>query len=68
MSGNELAEVEVDYLRHTAAAVLVRDANDREIWLPFSTVEYDGDMGDLTSGDAITLQVQEWIAKKNDLI
>lgn len=68
MSGNEFVEVTVDYLHHTRNAVLVRDASDNEVWLPLSTVKFDGDFDALPRGQSITFDAQEWIAKRNGLI
>jgi hypothetical protein len=68
MSGNEFVEITVDYLHHTRSAVSVSDADGREAWLPLSTVRFDGDFDRLQRRQSITLEAQEWIAKRNGLI
>lgn len=60
-------ELSVTYLHETADAVLIEDGDGREVWLPksqlndFSEHAYD-------RGEAIEIEVAEWLAMKRGLI
>lgn len=66
-----LAEIEVDYVHHTAKAVLINDGEGNEHWVPYSMLEesntasfYEGKK----QGESITLSIPEWLAMEKGLI
>lgn len=71
MSGlDEFVEVECDVVVATGSAVLVRTADDEEVWVPRSLLQDEGE--EIFAGacelDAQTLYVREWFAAKEGLI
>lgn len=64
MSGRDWCEVDVFFVRETDSAILVRDADDVEHWLPMSQVHsVDG-----APGSHVTLELPEWLATDRGLI
>lgn len=71
MSGNELVDAEATYEWHTDSALLVRDADGHECWIPFSTMcreSIDPCLDGLSKGTHIQFQAQEWILNKVGLL
>ena len=70
----ELVEVTVDYLRRHGQAVLVKSADDDEIWIPISQIDAfeslnsDIQRGHIKRGDSIEIEIPEWLAKNEGLI
>ena len=64
MSGRNQDRIDIDvYIKHkTDAAILVRDEDDVEHWLPKVLIEYEGDVGDTT-----TVDMPEWLAIEKGL-
>lgn len=64
MSRNEIVEVDVDLIRETASALLVKDADGVEHWLPQSMIQsVRGSMGE--SG---TVELPLWLAEDRGLV
>lgn len=59
-------EVDVQEIRRTKSAILVLDADDREVWLPLSQVAILEE--DLLPGGVMKLLIPEWLAMKTRLI
>lgn len=60
-------EVTIDIVHKTDDAVLVCDADDNEVWIPYSLMDEDED--DFKIGDeGVELNVAEWFATKEGLI
>lgn len=73
MGEQRKVELCVTYLFHTASAVLItdddwEDPEAKKTWIPRSQIGYDGRYGDLKEGEAITIEVPEWLAKRDGLI
>lgn len=67
MPGGSTVAVRLIFIRETDQAVLFRDENDRELWLPRSTfhgIEYL----EPDEGDVVTVDVAEWKATQEGLI
>ena len=62
---DERVEIDVEKIRSTEAAILVRDADDREVWLPLSRVEI---LEQNYAGDQVKLLIPEWLAIKKGLV
>ena len=62
---SEKVEVDVEKIRSTEAAILVRDADDRGVWLPLSQVEI---LEQNFAGDQVKLLIPEWLAIKQGLV
>ena len=58
-------EIDVEKIRATEAAILVRDADDNQIWLPLSQVEI---LEQNFAGDQVKLLIPEWLAIKKGLV
>ena len=58
-------EIDVEKIRATEAAILVRDADDNQLWLPLSQVEI---LEQNFSGDQVKLLIPEWLAIKKGLV
>ena len=58
-------EIDVEKIRATEAAILVRDADDREVWLPLSQVEI---LEQNWAGDQVKLLIPEWLAIEKWLV
>ena len=59
-------EIDVQEVRKTDAAILVRDADDHEIWLPLSQVVILEE--DFLPGGSMKLLIPEWLAIKKGLV
>lgn len=68
MSGNELVEVDVSFIKPLTASVHVRCAENKDHFLPYQCIDFDRDFEDLNEGETITLEVQEWLANREELI
>ena len=62
----ERVEVDVEEIRRTDAAILVSDADDKQIWLPLSQVVILEE--DFLPGGSMKLLIPEWLAIKNGLV
>lgn len=63
----EYVEITVDIGRKADQAVLIYDADDKEVWIPFSLMEED--KSDFEEGEeGVNLNVAEWFATKEGLI
>lgn len=58
-------EFELEFLRETAAAILVSDG-DMNYWLPKSQLESDWDGAEI--GELVEVAIPEWLAIKLDMI
>ena len=58
-------EIDVEKIRATEAAILVRDADDNQIWLPLSQVEI---LEQNFAGDQVKLSIPEWVAIEKGLV
>ena len=59
-------EVDVEEIRRTDAAILVADADDKQIWLPLSQVVILEE--DVFPGGLIKLSIPEWLAIEKGLV
>ena len=59
-------EVDVEEIRRTDAAILVRDADDKQIWLPLSQVVILEE--DFLPGGSMKLLIPEWLAIEKGLV
>jgi len=67
MARNDPITVSVEFITHTAGAVLVKDG-DEEAWIPKSKIENDEDDWDsLKLGDILDLDIPEWLAEDKGL-
>jgi len=66
MARNDMIDVEdLTFVRSTDAAILVRDPDESEIWLPQSQIEWPEDVD---RGDILTVTMPEWLAIDKGLI
>ena len=62
MSHDDTITIHADILQVTDAAVLV-NCDDREIWLPLSQIDFDGERGDTN----VSVSLPEWLADEKGL-
>ena len=61
---DETCEITVDLIHETDSAVLVKDCDDVQHWLPKSKIVWiDGEMG-----GSVTLELPVWLATERGLI
>ena len=63
---NYLVEIDVEEVRRTEKAILVRDADDKEIWLPLIQIEITqgGDLGK----EILKIEIPKWLATDKGLV
>ncbi len=61
-------ELSVAFVRATAAAVLVTEDGEREIWLPRSQLHSDSDLDLLRKGEIFEVVLPEWLAYEKGLV
>ena len=67
MARNDPVTVSVEFVTHTAGAVLVKDAGN-EIWIPKSQIQNDDDDWDsFELGDIVDIDIPEWLAEDKGL-
>lgn len=62
-----MALYDVTYVHQTDSAILVKDADDVEIWLPLSKIDYDGDLDIVRPGQLMMIEVPDWLALEKGL-
>lgn len=71
-SNREPVEVSGTLVRQTENAILFRNAEDNETWLPKSCAELDTEAGhewrDIDNEAAIDISVPLWLAEKEGLV
>jgi hypothetical protein len=65
MKSNEITTITVTFERQTDKAILVKDWEDNDHWIPKSLIE---DLPDLTPLACVEIAIPEWFAFKEDLI
>lgn len=59
-------EFALEFVHQTSKAILVKDGEGGEIWLPKSQVVYGTNRPE--KGEVLTIQMPEWLAKRAGLI
>lgn len=61
--------VNVEFIRMTDRAILIRDLKGQPVWVPQSHIlDQEDDFEDLESGMATGFEIKEWVAIEKDLI
>lgn len=61
-----MEEYSLEFLHSSENAILVRDADDNDIWLPKSQIEID-DLENLERGEFVLISIPDWLAEEKDL-
>lgn len=63
-------ELELEYIYQTTQAVLVKDLDDEEVWLPKSLIEerLEIDWESLEKGNILEVTIPMWLANSAGLI
>jgi hypothetical protein len=70
MNKEEPIELELEYVHQTDLAVLVKDLDDNEVWLPKGQIEerHDIDWESLEKEDTIEVTIPTWLAESAGLV
>ena len=63
---DDRVEIDVEEVRRTANAILVKDADDIEHWLPLSQIDILE--GEVFGEGLIKIEVPEWLAIKEEFV
>jgi hypothetical protein len=61
-------DIAAEVIRQTPSAVLVKNLEEDDVWLPKSQTYYEPGWEEVSDGDMVTFFVAEWLAKREGLI
>lgn len=66
----DYTQIDVDYIRCTDKAILVKEPDHGEKWIPMSLIDVEDIIGfeDWGNGDSITIGVKTWFLEKEGLV
>jgi len=58
---------DVEFVRRSKDAVLVRNEDDKEVWLPISLVETDSDIFEFDGDEVFQISIPVWLAEEKGM-